>query len=88
MQPNPMNNPNQSIQADGTLNQYQMHCLAMLLKYLRTEGDSADKGGQYDKAVRYFDLADSIDMAVSALSAGVATPKEKALINRYLSSCK
>jgi hypothetical protein len=83
-----MKNENTQIQADGTLNQIQVNCLASLLKYLRNEGDNMDKNGQYDKSVRYFDLADSLDIAVFALSQKEATPKQIALINRYVSSIK
>lgn len=83
-----MKNENNQIQADGTLNQTQVYCLASLLKYLRNEGDHMDKTGQFDKSVRYFDLADSLDIAVFALSQKEATPKQVALINRYVSSIK
>ena len=68
----------------NTLTQKQMTCLAFLIKYLRTEGDSHDKSGAYAKSERYFDLADSIDMAVFAMSQGEANPKQIALVNRHL----
>lgn len=67
-----------------TLTQNQVLSLAVLIKYLRTEGDSHDKAGNYAKSERYFDLADSIDLAVFAMSQGEATPKQIALVNRNL----
>ena len=82
-----MNNPNTQIQADGTLNQVQIHCLAVLVQYLRKEGDYFDREpSTFSKAERYYDLADNIDMAVGHLASGVASDKEKALINRHLSN--
>ena len=71
-----------------TLTQNQILSLACLIKYLRTEGDSHDKSGAYAKSERYFDLADSIDIAVFAMSKGEATPKQIALVNRYLENVR